>query len=69
MATHSSIHAWKIPWTEKPGGLQPMGSERVGQDLTTSLLFTSLKQSSLFSNSFIIVRLISSPNKLSEVSV
>ena len=26
MATHSSIHAWKIPWTEEPGGLQFMGS-------------------------------------------
>ena len=25
MATHSSIHAWKIPWTEEPGGLQSMG--------------------------------------------
>ena len=32
MATHSSIHAWKIPWTEEPGGLQPMGSHRVGRD-------------------------------------
>ena len=31
MATHSSILAWKIPWTEKPGGLQSMGSQRVGQ--------------------------------------
>ena len=29
MATHSSILAWRIPWTEKPGGLQPMGSQRV----------------------------------------
>ena len=29
MATHSSTHAWKIPWTEKPGGLQSMGSQRV----------------------------------------
>ena len=29
MATHSSILAWKIPWTEKPGGLQSMGSQRV----------------------------------------
>ena len=29
MATHSSILAWKIPWTEKPGGLQDMGSQRV----------------------------------------
>ena len=32
MATHSSILAWKIPWTEKPGRLQAMGSERVGHD-------------------------------------
>ena len=27
MATHSSIFAWRIPWTEEPGGLQPMGSQ------------------------------------------
>ena len=32
MATHSSILAWKIPWTEKPGRLQFMGSQRVGHD-------------------------------------
>ena len=32
MATHSSILAWKIPWTEEPGELQFMGSQRVGQD-------------------------------------
>ena len=32
MATHSSILAWKIPWTEEPGGLQSMGSQRVGHD-------------------------------------
>ena len=32
MATHSSILAWRIPWTEEPGGLQSMGSQRVGQD-------------------------------------
>ena len=32
MATHSSILAWRIPWTEEPGGLQPMGSQRVGHD-------------------------------------
>ena len=30
MATHSSILAWRIPWTEEPGGLQSMGSQRVG---------------------------------------
>ena len=29
MATHSSILAWRIPWTEEPGGLQTMGSQRV----------------------------------------
>ena len=32
MATHSSIIAWRIPWTEEPGGLQSMGSQRVGHD-------------------------------------
>ena len=32
MATHSSILAWKIPWTEEPGWLQAMGSQRVGHD-------------------------------------
>ena len=32
MATHSSILAWRIPWTEEPGGLQFMESERVGHD-------------------------------------
>ena len=32
MATHSSILAWRIPWTEEPGGLQSMASERVGHD-------------------------------------
>ena len=32
MATHSSILSWKIPWTEELGGLQSMGSQRVGHD-------------------------------------
>ena len=32
MATHSSILAWKIPWTEESGGLWSMGSQRVGHD-------------------------------------
>ena len=32
MATHSSILAWRIPWTEEPGGLPSMGSHRVGHD-------------------------------------
>ena len=32
MAAHSSILAWKIPWREEPGGLQSMGSQRVGHN-------------------------------------
>ena len=32
MATHFSILAWRIPWTEEPGGRQSMGSQRVGHD-------------------------------------
>ena len=41
MATHSSALAWKIPWTEDPGRLQFMGSQRV--DMTKRLHFTSLQ--------------------------
>ena len=36
MATHSSILAWRMPWTEEPGGLQPMGLQRVRQDWVTN---------------------------------
>ena len=32
MATHSSMLAWRVPWTEKPGGLQSIGSHRVKHD-------------------------------------
>ena len=35
MATNSSILAWRIPWTEEPGGLQSMGLQRAGRDLAT----------------------------------
>ena len=38
MATHSSILAWRIPWTEEPGRLQSMGLQKVGHDWMTSLL-------------------------------
>ena len=38
-ATHSSLLAQRIPWTEEPGGLQPMGSQRVGHDLATKQQF------------------------------
>ena len=36
MAAHSSILAWKISWTEEPGGLQSVGSQRVGHDWATN---------------------------------
>ena len=39
MAPHSSTLAWKIPWTEKPGRLQSMGSQRVGHDFTFTFTF------------------------------
>ena len=35
IAAHSSIFAWKMPWTEEPGKLQTMGLQRVGHDLAT----------------------------------
>ena len=41
MANHSSIPAWIIPWTEEPGGLQSMESQRVGRDLASE---TSLER-------------------------
>ena len=36
MATHSSILAWEIPWTEKPGGYSPWGRKRMGHNLGTN---------------------------------
>ena len=43
MAIHSSIIAWKVPWTEEHGRLKSMGSQRVGHDWVTSLSFTFKK--------------------------
>ena len=43
MATHSSILAWKIPWTEEPGRLHSTGSQRVGHDWVTSLTHSLFK--------------------------
>ena len=40
MATHSSVLAWEIPWTEGPGGLQSVWSQRVRHDLLTKQLTT-----------------------------
>ena len=49
MAMHSSILAWEIPWAEEPGGLQFMGSQRVGYNLATeqwTFLLFHLKKAS-----------------------
>ena len=42
-ATHSSILAWRIPWTEEPGGLQSTGLQRVGHDWVTNTTSTTLQ--------------------------
>ena len=47
MATHSSILAWRIPWTEEPGRLQSMGSQRVGHNWVTPLSLSWWKWKSL----------------------
>ena len=55
MATFSSILAWEIPWTEEPGGLQSMGSQRVRHDLVTTQQQISECASSVFVNIIIII--------------
>ena len=49
MATHSSIFAWKIPWTEEPGGLQSMGSQSSGHNLVTQLAHCTLNSNTILS--------------------
>ena len=48
LATHSSILAWRISWTEEPGRLQSMGLQRVGQDRATNTLLSENKSSDGF---------------------
>ena len=43
MATHSSILAWRIPWTEEPGGLQSMGSQTVRHESVTNTFTSQLR--------------------------
>ena len=52
MATHSSILAWKMPWTEEPGRLWSMGSQRVGHDWETSLSLSLIHLSNFHSPGF-----------------
>ena len=56
MATHSNNLAWGIPWTEEPGGLHSMGSQRVGPDSITNFLsFLTLGVENTSVKFFIIV--------------
>ena len=48
MATHSSILAWRIPWTEEPGGLQSMGSQRIGHNWVTKHIHIPSLEKCLF---------------------
>ena len=43
MASHSSIFAWKIPWTEEPGGLQSIGSQRAGHDRSDFSMYACMQ--------------------------
>ena len=55
MATHSSILAWRIPWTEEPGGLQPVWSQRVEQDWATNT-FTFFTETVVLIDTWVEVR-------------
>ena len=57
MATHPSILAWRIPWTEEPGGLQSTGSQRVGHNWATSLTLL-LSNKTISSRSWAVVPLL-----------
>ena len=48
MATHSSILAWRIPWTEEPGQLQSIGSQRVGHDWATKHIYNIIKYNIIY---------------------
>ena len=52
MATRSSIPAWRIPWTEEPGGLQSMGLQRVGHDRVTTLTYLLLQLVQLYGSTW-----------------
>ena len=52
MAAHSSTLAWKIPWTEEPGGLQSGGSQRVGHDCVTNIHIHTRTQQGTYSVQF-----------------
>ena len=61
MATHSSILAWRIPWTEEPGGLQSMGLQRVGHDWVTNTFTFTVSLCLTFWRTAIVFSTVTSP--------
>ena len=57
MAAHSSIPAWKIPWTKDPGRLQTMGSQRVGHDFTFTFHLHALEKETAAQSSVLAWRI------------
>ena len=57
MASHSSTLAWKIPWMEEPGGLQSMGSLRIGRDFTFTVHFNALEKEMATHSSVLALRI------------
>ena len=61
MATHSRILAWRMPWTEEPGGLQSIGSQRIGHDwsnLTSRQPCVRVTAAPVFTNVLIIISIL-----------
>ena len=58
MATHSSILAWRIPWTEEPGRLQSIGSQKVGHDLVTEQHSRQIFNTLLIAKTFTLLLLV-----------
>ena len=52
MATHPSILAWRIPWTEVPGGLQSTGLQRIGHDRATEHIIAFRKQNQTLNSAY-----------------
>jgi len=63
MATHSNILAWRIPWTEDPGGLQSMGSQRVAHNWLANTFTLSLYLYRIIIHTFINILLYASVSK------
>ena len=70
MATHSSIPAWRIPWTEEPGGFQSMGLKRVGHDwVANTYTFPPVQPPSLDSWEFSSVQSLAPFNFMAAVTI